>query len=290
MRINIASRKSALAQIQTDMVIDRLQKAHGVQCEKLFMETKGDRILNVTLDKIGGKGLFVKEIENAIQEGRADAAVHSMKDVPYEVPEGFEIAATLMREDPRDVFVSLDNISFYELPIGARVGTSSNRRKEQIKHLRPDIEVVPIRGNVETRVNKIKTEGLDGVILAAAGLIRLNLTHLITNYFEPEEFVPAVGQGALGIEALSGNSNIELFRSMNDKELSVCIEAERSYMKTLNGDCHTAVGAFARIEGETMHIIGIYAVDGNYVKMTAAGSKENGIELGRQLGLKILGK
>lgn len=288
LNIKIASRKSALAQVQTDRIIELLQGVHGVQCEKLLIDTKGDKILDVTLDKIGGKGLFVKEIEVAIQEGKADAAVHSMKDVPYEMPVGFEISALLMREDPRDVFVSLTHTSFYDLPHGAKVGTSSNRRKEQILHKRPDIEVVPIRGNVQTRISKIEKEGLDGVILAAAGLHRLSLQHLITDYFEPDDFVPAVGQGALGIEALSSSEHIELFRSVDNKEVSMCVEAERSFMRTLNGDCHTAVGAYAYIKGEKMHMIGVYAVGGKYVKMNMFGNKNEGIALGRQLGLKIL--
>jgi hydroxymethylbilane synthase len=288
LKINIASRRSVLAQVQTDIVIDLLHKKHGVQCEKLLIETIGDKILDVTLDKIGGKGLFVKDIEIAIQQGKADAAVHSMKDVPYEMPEGFEMAALLMRADVRDVFISLNNTSFYDLPKGAKVGTSSNRRKEQIKHLRPDIEVVPVRGNVQTRINKIETEGLDGVILAAAGLNRLGLEHLITDYFEPEEFVPAVGQGALGIEALSTNPNINMFRGIDNSEVSMCVKAERSFMRTVNGDCHTAVGAYARIEGESMNIIGLYAVNGRYNKMSISGSKYEGITLGQQLGLKLL--
>lgn len=288
MKIKIASRKSALAQIQSDIIIDLLHKVHGVQCEKLLIETKGDKILDVTLDKIGGKGLFVKEIEIAMQEGKADAAVHSMKDVPYEMPEGFEMAALLMREDVRDVFVSLNNVSFFDLPKGAKVGTSSNRRKEQIKHLRSDIEVVPVRGNVQTRIKKIETEGLDGIILAAAGLNRLGLEHLITDYFKPEEFVPAVGQGALGIETLSNNKNIELFRSVDNKEISMCVEAERSFMRALNGDCHTAVGAYAWIEDEVMNMLGVYAVGGDYRKMSMSGSKYDGIMLGKQLGIKIL--
>lgn len=288
MKLNIASRRSTLAQVQTDMVIDLLRDKHGVECEKLLIETKGDKILDVTLDKIGGKGLFVKDIEEAVQMGEADAAVHSMKDVPYELPEGFEMAAILMRDDVRDVFVSKDNTSFYQLPQGARIGTSSNRRKEQIKKLRPDIEVVPVRGNVQTRIKKIETEGLDGIILAAAGLNRLGLENMITDYFEPEDFVPAVGQGALGIEVLWTSSNIGLFRSLDDTNISMCVQAERSFMRALNGDCHTALGAYAYIEGETMHITGLYAMDDRYVKMNISGDKREGIKLGQQLAYKIL--
>lgn len=288
MKLNIASRKSALAQVQTDKVIELIGKKHGISCDKLLIETKGDKILDVALEKIGGKGLFVKEIEMAMQEGSAHAAVHSMKDVPYEMPEGFEIAAVLLREDVRDVFVSLKGISFYELPKGAKVGTSSNRRKENIRHLRSDVEVVPMRGNVQTRIKKIETEGLDGIILAAAGLKRLGLAHLITDYFEPEDFVPAIGQGALGVEALSGSPHIELFRTLDDLDNRLCVEAERSFMKALNGDCHTAIGAYGWLEQETMHITGVYAVDGCYKRLKISGPKQDAISLGQQLACEIL--
>ncbi len=288
MKLKIASRKSALAQVQTDMIIDLIGRKHGISCDKLLIETKGDKILDVALEKIGGKGLFVKEIEMAMQEGRAEAAVHSMKDVPYEMPEGFEIAAILMREDVRDVFVSLAGISFYDLPKGARVGTSSNRRKEHIKHLRSDIEVVPMRGNVQTRIKKIETEGLDGIVLAAAGLKRLDLEHLITDYFEPEEFVPGIGQGALGVEALSGSPTIQLFRALDDLDNRLCVEAERSFMKALNGDCHTAIGAYGWLEQDRMHLAGVYAVDGCYKRLKISGPKQEAISLGQQLAREIL--
>jgi hydroxymethylbilane synthase len=288
LKLRIASRKSALAQVQTDRVIELIGRKHGISCDKLLIETKGDRILDVALEKIGGKGLFVKEIELAMQEGSAHAAVHSMKDVPYEMPEGFEIAAVLLREDVRDVFVSLKGISFYHLPKGARVGTSSTRRKEHIRHLAPDVEVVPIRGNVQTRIKKIETEGLDGIILAAAGLKRLGLAHLITDYFEPEDFVPSIGQGALGVEALSSSPHIELFRALDDLDNRLCVEAERSFMKALNGDCHTAIGAYGWLEQEVLQLIGVYAVDGCYKRLKISGPKQDAISLGQRLAYEIL--
>ena len=170
MGIIIASRKSKLAQVQTDLVMSMIYEKHKLNCEKLLLDTKGDRILDVSLDKIGGKGVFVKEIEIAMLEGRADAAVHSMKDVPYAMPEGFEIVSMPIREDVRDVYVSMNGIPLEDLPRGARIGTSSKRRSSQIMQLRPDAVMVPIRGNVQTRVDKIERENLDGIILAAAGL------------------------------------------------------------------------------------------------------------------------
>jgi hydroxymethylbilane synthase len=197
LNLKIATRKSKLAQVQTEFVMKMIKDKFNAESEKLLVKTEGDRRLDVSLDKIGGKGLFVKEIEMALVEGRADAAVHSMKDVPFEIDHVFEIAAVPSREDVRDTFVSRNEISFFDLPKGARIGTSSNRRAAQIKLMRPDIETVPIRGNVQTRIDKMERENLHGIILAAAGLKRLGLEKVIIDYFDPVEFLPAVGQGAL---------------------------------------------------------------------------------------------
>ena len=184
MKFKIATRKSKLAQLQTEIVMDILEKNFGVECQKVLIETTGDKRLDVSLDKIGGKGLFLKEIELALLKDEADAAVHSMKDVPFDVPDEFEIAAVLEREDVRDAFVSVDNVHFEELPRGSRIGTSSNRRAAQIKTLRPDLEVVSIRGNIQTRIKKMRERNLQGIVLAAAGIKRLKLENLIkiSNY------------------------------------------------------------------------------------------------------------
>lgn len=288
MKLNIATRKSKLAQVQTDTIIGEIYKLHGIECEKVLIETKGDMILDVTLDKIGGKGLFVKDIEVAMIEGKADAAVHSMKDVPYEMPEGFEISSIPKREDVRDVFVSMNGMKFADLPKGARIGTSSNRRSAQLKMVRPDIEIVPVRGNVQTRIDKIERENLHGIILAAAGLKRLNMECIITDYFDPIEFVPAVGQGALGVETFTTNKNIEVFRSLDDIETRMCVEAERSFMRRLNGGCHTAIGAYAQIEGEIMNIVGVFEISGKMIKKDVTGNKHDFIILGKTLAEKII--
>lgn len=194
MNFKIATRKSKLAQTQTEIVMDILEKDYNAKCEKVLIETMGDKRLDIALNKIGGKGLFLKEIELALLKDEADAAVHSMKDVPFDVPEDFEIAAIMQREDVRDAFVSKDKVPFNELPKGAKIGTSSNRRAEQLKILRPDIEIAPIRGNIQTRISKIESQNLDGIVLAAAGIKRSHLDELVTEYFKVEDMVPAIGQ------------------------------------------------------------------------------------------------
>lgn len=286
--LRIATRKSQLAQLQADMIIKDIRTRYALQGEKVLVTTKGDQILNVTLDKIGGKGLFVKEIESALFEDQADAAVHSMKDVPHQLPDGCELAAMLLREDVRDAFVARDGTSFFDLPVGARIGTSSRRRARQLQHLRQDIEILPIRGNVQTRLKKLETENLDGTILAVAGLKRLGLESVITDYFDPWQMVPAVGQGALGVEILSKHSHAKVFRGLDDSETRICVEAERSFMRTLNADCHSAVGAYAQTHDAQLHMIGIFEVDGQLVKKEITGKTEDCLQLGKQLADSVV--
>jgi hydroxymethylbilane synthase len=288
LNLKIATRKSKLALVQADWVMNKVMEKHGVCCEKLLIKTEGDKRLDVSLDKIGGKGIFVKDIEMAIADGRADAAVHSMKDVPYEINKAFEIAAIPTREDARDAFVSMNGISFLELRKGAKIGTSSNRRSSLVKLLRPDIVTVSIRGNVQTRISKIESENLDGIILASAGLKRLDMESIITNYFDPHEFIPAVGQGALGIEVLSNGQHAEIFRGLDDRDIRICVEAERSFMRRLDGGCHSALGAYAELEGNLMHIVGIFNVGGKLVKKDIMGPSERYLELGKDLAERVL--
>jgi len=286
--LKIATRKSKLAQIQADLVIESLRSRYGQVCEKVLVSTTGDQLLHITLDKIGGKGLFVKEIETALFEGRADAAVHSMKDVPHQLPEGCELAAILFREDVRDAFIARHGVRFAELPAGARIGTSSRRRAQQLQQLRPDIHILPIRGNVQTRLRKLETEQLDGTVLAVAGLKRLGLESAITEYFEPEQIIPAAGQGALGLEILSRHEQAALLRQLDEPETRICVGAERSFMRTLNADCHAAVGAYARLQGNTLHIIGMFEIGGKLVKKEMTGEAEDYLSLGKQLANAIL--
>ena len=287
-KLIIATRKSKLAQTQTEIIMKSLKDQFNIDSEKLLIVTEGDRKLDVSLAKIGGKGLFVKDIELALLDKRAAGAVHSMKDVPYELSEEFEIAAITEREDIRDVLISKDNIPFMELRKGAVIGTSSIRRGRQLKLIRNDLEIVSIRGNVQTRLEKMKSENLDGIILAAAGLKRLNEENLITEYFDPTEFIPAVAQGALGIECLKRSEAREVFKKLEDPNAKLTVEAERSFMKSLNGDCHSLIGAFSEIKGNDLYMIGIYDVGGKIVKKDILGGKYENIELGRRLAQKIL--
>lgn len=270
------------------MVIKEIEKNNEVKCEKLLIQTLGDKILDKTLDKIGGKGLFIKEIEKALLDGKAHMAVHSMKDVPYEVPSMFYIGAIPKREDVRDAFISRDGTKFMDLPSGAKIGTSSRRRASQLKLLRPDIEVVPIRGNVQTRLRKIEEMNLAGTILAVSGLKRLNMEDVITDYFSPEEMVPAIGQGALGIEIKKYDDVIDYIKDIDHKETRICVEGERSFMEALNGDCHSTIGAHAIVENNLMHITGIFEVNGRIVKKDIEGKKEEYKQLGKILADKII--
>lgn len=284
----IATRKSKLAQVQTEVVMDLLMKRHGIQSKKLLVMTEGDRRLDVTLDKIGGKGLFVKEIQIALMEGRAHAAVHSMKDVPFALEDIFEISAMPEREDVRDAFVSMNGVHFSELRRGARIGTSSIRRSEQLKLIRPDLEIVPIRGNVQTRIEKIEKENLDGIILAAAGLKRLGMEAIIKDYFDPLEFLPAIGQGALGVEILKSNEFASYFKALDNIDVRHTVETERSFMAALNGGCHSLIGAYAQLQGNDIYVVGTYQVGDSIIKKDAFGNRENRIALGQELARKII--
>lgn len=288
MTIKIGTRKSKLAVVQTDRVIEIIKNKHGIQCEKVKIVTEGDKRLDVTLDKIGGKGVFIKEIEHALLDGRVHGAVHSMKDMPFDIPAGFKLAAIPEREDVRDAFVSMNGMHFKELPSGARIGTGSIRREAQLRALRPDLEIVPIRGNVQTRLEKIEKENLHGIILAAAGLKRLGMGGIIKDYFDPYEFVPAIGQGALGIETLEQGENNHIFESLNDEKVRFCVEGERSFMRTLNGGCHVVIGAYATLQGSKINIIGTFQVGDKLVKKDIEGNIEDNIKLGKALAENIL--
>jgi hydroxymethylbilane synthase len=257
--IRIATRQSRLALWQAQHVAARLREAHpGLPVELVPMSTQGDRILDRSLAQVGGKGLFIKELEIAIAEGRADIAVHSMKDVPSDMPPGMTLAAMLPRADPSDAFVSLRHDHFSQLPQGARVGTSSLRRQCQLKDARPDLQMLTLRGNVETRLRKLQEDQYDAIVLAAAGLIRLGLEDRITHRFDLEKFVPAVGQGVIGIECREDDArSIELVRALNDALAWQCCEAERAFAFRLQGSCQSPIAAHARIENGQLHLRGV---------------------------------
>ncbi len=288
MELVLATRKSLLAQTQTETVMKLLKDKVNMDSKKLLVVTEGDKRLDVTLDKIGGKGLFTKDIEIALLDGRAHAAVHSMKDVPYEMGEEFELIAMPEREDVRDVLVCQNGETLSELRKGAIIGTSSIRRAAQLKALREDVNIVPIRGNVGTRLEKMKNEGMDGIILAAAGLKRLGMEDIISDYLNPDIFVPAVSQGALGIECLKDGAYNNYFKSLDNIDVRIAVEAERSFMRELNGGCHSLIGAYARLQGSDIYIVGTYEVNGIIVKKDILGNKEEYVELGKKLAQKIL--
>ncbi|ABR46303.1 porphobilinogen deaminase [Alkaliphilus metalliredigens QYMF] len=292
--IKIGSRASQLALVQAEIIINMLkEKFPQYTYEIIKITTLGDRILDKTLDKIGGKGLFVKEIQKALAEEKIDLAIHSMKDMPGETPEELVLGAITKREDPRDVLITRENKSLEELPKGAVIGSSSLRRQAQVMALRGDIKVVPIRGNVGTRLGKIETESLDGVILAAAGLNRLGLKEKISSYLEIEDFTPAVGQGALGCEARRKDIEmLEMLLAINHEETYRCVMAERAFLKLLEGGCHVPIGAYGQQQGQELHMTGMVASsDGRRViKEQVMGDIADFQALGIQLGETLIEK
>ena len=244
--LKIATRESRLALWQAHHVRDLLVQRFGLAVELLGMTTRGDQILDRSLSKVGGKGLFVKELEAALEEGRAHLAVHSLKDVPMELPAGFELAAVLEREDPRDAFVSNRFASLDELPQGAVVGTSSLRRVVQLMNLRPDLVLVPLRGNLDTRLRKLDEGGYDAIVLAAAGLKRLGLAARIRGCFEPDRMLPAAGQGALGIEVRTSETALRAqLAQLTHQPTWLCAHAERAVSRALGGSCSMPLAAYA---------------------------------------------
>ncbi|WP_397334517.1 hydroxymethylbilane synthase [Paenibacillus sp. 1011MAR3C5] len=254
--IVVGTRQSALALTQSGQVIDELkriseQQGLGYTFEVRKIVTKGDRILDVTLSKVGGKGLFVKEIEQALLDGEIDIAVHSMKDMPFQLQEGLMNGATPKRVNPLDCLVTREGQDLDSLPQGARVGTSSLRRASQLKNRRPDLQLESIRGNIDSRIRKLETEGFDAVVLAAAGLTRMGWEDRISSLIPEDICIPAVGQGALGIECRENDRQVrELLALLNDRETEITVRAERSFLGRLNGGCQVPIGAYATIVSE----------------------------------------
>lgn len=290
-RIVIASRASVLAMWQAEHVQQRLRDLYpGCDVSIKSMSTRGDQILDRSLSKIGGKGLFVKELENALESGEAHIAVHSMKDVPMVMPEGFVIAAISEREDPRDAFVSNRYVTLGELPEGARVGTSSLRREAQLRARFPSLVVQPLRGNVQTRLRKLDDGEFDAIILAAAGLKRLGLHERIASCLSPEESLPAPGQGALGIECLAARPDVAAWVApLMDVATARAVDAERTVSRLLGGSCQVPLGAFGELNGDSLRLRGFVASpDGRQMVAAqaqgpAAAPDAIGAELARRL-------
>ncbi|MFH1146671.1 MAG: hydroxymethylbilane synthase [Pseudomonadota bacterium] len=290
--IRIGTRGSALALTQATWVKDQIEAGlPGSRATLIKITTKGDKILDVPLANVGGKGLFVKEIEDALVRKEIDLAVHSMKDVPTDLPSELDIGIVTLREDPRDVFISGDGRKLGDLPSGARIGTSSLRRKAQLLAFRKDLEVVSIRGNLDTRLRKVTTESLAGVIVAAAGLNRMSLEARITEFLPVEIMLPAIGQGALGMEVRRDDGEfLESIFFLNHSETALALRAERAYLKRLEGGCQVPVGAYAKVDGKELILHGIVAdPDGTLLfRKMAAGSVSEAEKLGISLAEEIL--
>lgn len=290
--VRIATRKSALALWQANFVKAGLEAAHpGLQVELVPMSTQGDKILDTPLAKIGGKGLFVKELETAMLEGRADIAVHSMKDVPVDFPEGLMLHTICQREDPRDAFVSTRYQQLADLPQGAVVGTSSLRRQCQIKAIRPDLQIKDLRGNVNTRLAKLDAGEFDAIILASAGLIRLGFEARIASFLDVGISLPANGQGAVGIECRTDDLVVQqLLAPLEHKETRICVLAERAMNRKLQGGCQVPIGAFAVLQQNELWLRGLVGqLDGSEIlRSEIKGSAEQAEQLGLQLAEQLL--
>jgi hydroxymethylbilane synthase len=283
----IGTRASQLALFQANWVKEKLEKAHPrLRVTLAKIKTTGDKIQDAPLAKVGGKGLFVKEIEEALLRKRIDLAVHSIKDVPTDFPDGLHLSAITKREDPRDAFVSREGILLKDLPRGARIGTSSLRRQAQLLHFRDDLRIIPLRGNLDTRLKKLKTLNLDGMVLACAGLKRLGLGEKITEILPTDISLPAIGQGALGIETRVGDEEVEeKIRLLNDPYSSTAITAERAFLKRLEGGCQVPIAAYARIENDRLEINGMVGtIDG---KKLIRHRTEGPIEKAESIGVEL---
>jgi hydroxymethylbilane synthase len=290
--ITIGTRGSQLALWQANWIREALERSDpGLKVRTFKIKTRGDKILDVPLAKVGGKGLFVKEIEEAIMDGRVDLAVHSMKDMPAEIPEGLCIGAVPKREAPQDVLIARNAGSFADLPEGAVIGTSSLRRGAQLRHARPDLQIRPLRGNLDTRLKKLETENLDAVVLAAAGVRRLGLERRITEVLDETIMLPAVGQGALCVEVRSGDDRILARVSrLEDPETRITVSGERAFLARLEGGCQVPIAAHGRLRGNRLSLTGLVSdVEGTrLIRETAEGPAESAEALGRGLAEALL--
>ena len=293
MKLVVGTRGSNLALVQTNWVVEQLKKNNpDIEFEIKIIKTKGDLIKDLPLDKIGDKGLFVKEIEKSLLDKEIDMAVHSMKDMPSYLPEGLKFAHSPRREDPRDALIFREGYKTLEdLPQGARIGTGSKRRKYQLLKHRPDLEIVPIRGNIETRIKKIETEKLDGVVLAASGLRRAGLDDKIDYYIPTDIMLPAPAQGILALEIREDDKETEkIIDSIKDDITKIQIDAERGFLIGVNGSCHIPMGAYCEIEGEKITLTGLYG-DGEGKKIVVqsqVGTLADAPKIGYELAKSVL--
>ena len=293
MKIVVGTRGSKLALVQTNWVVDELKKANpGIEFEVKIIKTKGDLVTHLPLHKIGDKGLFTKEIEQQLLDKEIDLAIHSMKDMPSVLPEGLKFASIPKREDPRDVLVLREGYkNIDDLPKKARIGTGSKRRTYQLLKYRPDLEIVPIRGNIDTRIRKIEDENLDGVVLAAAGLNRAGLHNHISYYLPTDVMIPAPAQGALALEVRENDSNIEeIISHIKDETTEIQVAAERSFLTGVNGSCHVPMGAYCEIKEDKLHLSGLYGDEegSKLVIQSITGRVEDAEKIGFELAKNVL--
>jgi hydroxymethylbilane synthase len=290
--IKIGTRASKLAMWQANWVKSALtERDPSRNIELVTIKTKGDKILDVPLAKVGGKGLFVKEIEQALLDHRIDVAVHSMKDMPAKIPAGLSIGAIPQREDAADVLIARIARRFSELPRGAVIGTSSLRRAAQLRHSRPDIEIVSLRGNLDTRLNKLESENLDAIVLAAAGVKRLELKHRITEYLDSAVMLPAVGQGALCVEIRQNDPTMEsMMRDLDDARTRAVVLGERAFLNRLGGSCQVPIAGHGEIQGDTFKMTGMVAeIDGSRIfKSVLTGAADSSESIGMRLAEELL--
>ena len=290
--VRIGTRGSPLALVQSRWVEAQLRSLHpDLATELIIIKTTGDKLKDVPLAQVGGKGLFIKEIEEALLAGEVDLAVHSLKDMPAEMPPGCALGAVPLREDCRDAFISQRHASLGDIPAGGRVGTGSLRRKVQVLHHRPDLEVVHLRGNVETRLRKLETEGLDAIILAAAGLKRLGLGHVPREFLSEEEMLPAIAQGALGLEVRAADAAmLELLNPLNHVPSQVAVTAERAFLGRLEGGCLVPVAALGRLENGALSLDALISdLEGRrYLRDRLTGPPGEAAAMGRRLAEMLL--
>lgn len=286
MKLRIGSRDSALAVVQSRLVMDALQAAHpDLELELVTMKTTGDKILDRTLDKVGGKGLFVKELDVALREGRVDLTVHSCKDLPMETPADLPIAAFLAREDPRDVLVLPEGALAWDVKLP--VGSASPRRRVQLRERFPGLAVQPVRGNIPTRLRKLESGDYGGLILAAAGILRLGLEHRIRRYFDPEELLPAAGQGILAVQCRE-DMDRSILECLRDREAEVCALAERAFVGALGGGCSTPTAAYAVLDGGVITVTGLYVDENEQIwRGAVTGPPADGAALAEELAIKL---
>ena len=290
-KVIVGSRDSVLAMWQTKFVVEQLMAVTDqYEFEIVSLKTKGDKILDVSLAKIGDKGLFTKELEVGLLQGEIDFAVHSMKDMPTVLPEGLQISSLLKRHNPADVLISEKYDSFAALPQGAKVGTSSLRRKAQLLHARPDLDIHDLRGNLQTRMRKMREENFDGIILAAAGVERLDWHDQITEELSYDICLPAVSQGVIGVETRTDDPEIiALVQLVNDAQTASCVAAERALLKSLEGGCQIPIGAYAQLEGDTVVLQGLVgSLDGKtIIRDEISGPVAQSEQLGQQLAQRL---